>query len=133
MTKAPEGSETILLVEDEPAIRQLMRRMLEARGYAVLEARNGEEAIGVAEQHRGSIHLVVTDVVMPRMNGFELAEQLTRTQPDLRVLYVSGHADHPAVRQGLRDSRHPFLLKPYTQEVLARSIREVLDAPLPQS
>ncbi len=127
--EATAQRETILLVEDEPAIRQLMRRALEQRGYTVLEARNGEQALAVAERHRGPIHLLITDVVMPGMNGFDLAHHLTRSHPRLRVLFVSGHGEHPGVRQGLREAQHPFLLKPYTQEALLRSIREVLDAP----
>jgi two-component system cell cycle sensor histidine kinase/response regulator CckA len=121
--------ETILLVEDEPAIRQLMRRALEQRGYTVLEASNGDQALAAADRHRGPIHLLITDVVMPGMNGFDLAHQLTRTHPRLRVLFVSGHGEHPGVRQGLREAQRPFLLKPYTQDALLRSIREVLDAP----
>lgn len=129
MTQAAGERETILLVEDEPAIRQLMRRMLEVQGYKMLEARNGDEALKVADAHAGPIHLLVTDVVMPGLNGFDLAGRLTAAHPEAKVLFLSGHGDHPAVRQRLRESERPFLLKPYTQETLVKSVRDVLDSP----
>lgn len=132
MSDAAEQRETILLVEDEPAIRQLMRRMLEMRGYTMLEARNAEEALKVAQAHQAPIHLLVTDVVMPGLNGFELTDRMAASHPEAKVLFLSGHGDHPTIRQRLRDAQHPYLLKPYTQDVLARSVREALDADPPR-
>ena len=122
-------SSTILLVEDEPAIRALIRRMLEGAGYELLVARNGDEALSVARQHRGVIDLLLTDVVMPRMNGFELGEQFGTARPEASVLFVSGFfRDSNAVRSGLRTSGRAFLLKPFTQDALLGKIREVLEA-----
>ena len=86
------GTETVLLVEDEPSIRQLMRRMLESHGYTLLEARNGDEALSLAEEYTTPIHLLLTDVVMPKMDGFQLAIRLTQLYTETRVLFLSGHA-----------------------------------------
>ncbi len=122
------ANETVLLVEDEPSIRQLMRRMLAGHGYRILEARNGAEALGIAESHPTPIHLLLTDVVMPSMDGFELAARLNALRSDTRVLFLSGHAhDAPKVRDGLEKSRHAFLLKPFTQDALREKIRDVID------
>jgi two-component system, cell cycle sensor histidine kinase and response regulator CckA len=121
------GSETLLLVEDEDVLRGLVRRVLERHGYTVLEASDGEEALALCEQHDGVIHLVVSDVVMPRMGGRELAERLSAVRPELQVLYVSGYTDDDVVRHGLLDPRMAYLQKPFTPEALARKIREVLD------
>ena len=124
--KAP--SPTILLVEDEPAIRTLIRRMLEAAGYALLEARNGDEALAMATRHDGDIDLLLTDIVMPKMNGFELGRRMEETRPDTTVLFVSGYSrDSSEVRSGLRASGRPVLLKPFTREALLEKVREVLD------
>ena len=126
------GRETILLVEDDPPIRQLMRKMLETQGYRLLEARNGEEAVTVARQYQEPIHLLLTDVVMPRMGGFALAERVVSSRPGTKVLYLSGYADDSvAVRRGLKESARPFLLKPFTQTELAQQIRTALVAPEP--
>ncbi len=122
------ANETVLLVEDEPSIRQLMGRMLAGHGYTMLEARNGAEALGVAESHPTPIHLLLTDVVMPSMDGFELAAQLQALRSETRVLFLSGHAeDSPKVRDGLKQSGHAFLLKPFTQDTLRKKIRDVID------
>ena len=122
------ANETVLLVEDEPSIRQLMRRMLTGHGYTMLEARNGVEAMGVAESHPTPIHLLLTDVVMPSMGGFELAAQLQALRSETRVLFLSGHAeDSPKILDGLEKSDHAFLLKPFTQDALHKKIREVID------
>lgn len=118
---------TILLVEDEPAIRTLIRRRLAGAGYELLVARNGDEVMSMARQHSGVIDLLLTDVVMPRMNGFEFGELIARTHPETNMLFVSGHAgDSASVRRGLRTAGRAFLLKPFTYDALLGKIREVL-------
>ena len=120
-------SPTILLVEDEPAIRTLIRRMLVGAGYELLVARNGDEAMSMARQHSGVIDLLLTDVVMPRMNGFELGERIGGAHPETTMLFVSGHSrDSTSVRRGLRTAGRAFLLKPFTQDALLGKVREVL-------
>jgi len=121
-----DGAETVLVVEDEDSLLRLAREFLESSGYRVLEARDGAEALEVSDKHEGPIHLVMTDVVMPRMNGWELAKHLAIRRPDAKVLYVSGYADDAVVRQGLLDPEISFLRKPFTLETLARKVREVL-------
>ena len=121
------GSETILIVEDEPVVRRLTVRALTERGYHVLEAEDGESALEVARAHKGDLQLLVTDVVMPGMNGKELADRLTTDRPDLRVLYISGYAEHAVVRQGVLVEGIAFLSKPFDLSELARTVREVLD------
>jgi CheY-like chemotaxis protein len=128
---APRGSETVLLVEDEPGVRDLSREILEAQGYTVLEATNGDDALRVAGAHAGAIHLVVTDVVMPRMGGRELADRLTAVRPDVSVLYMSGYTDDAILHQGVRQTEAAFLAKPFTPQTLARKVREVLDGVRP--
>ncbi len=125
------GTETVLLVEDEAMVRDLLRGALEGRGYRVLAAGSGEQALEVASAHRGPLHLLVTDVVMPGMRGPELATRLGPLHPELRVLHVSGYADDAALRHGVREGSTAFLQKPFTVEALVRKIREVLDAPQP--
>ena len=121
------GSETILIVEDEPVVRRLTVRALAERGYHVLEAEDGEAALVIAREHPGDLQLLVTDVVMPGMNGKELADRLTTDRPDLRVLYISGYAEHAVVRQGVLVEGIAFLSKPFDLSELARTVREVLD------
>ncbi|MGQ9631470.1 MAG: PAS domain-containing protein [bacterium] len=121
------GMETVLLVEDEDVVRELARRSLLHYGYTVLEARRPEEALQICEQHEGSIHLLVTDVVMPGMSGRELAERLASLRPETKVLYMSGYADNVIVHYGVLDLGAPFLQKPFAPEALARKVREVLD------
>ena len=120
------GTETILVVEDEDAVRALARKTLEARGYRVLEAADGAEAMKVASQE--SIALLVTDMVLPGMGGREIAERILEMHPEARVVYTSGYTDDVIVRQGLMDHGSTFLEKPFTPNVLARKVREVLDA-----
>jgi signal transduction histidine kinase len=122
------GSETILLVEDEQALRELVRDLLRARGYPVLEAADGVEALEVARRH-GRIDLLLTDVIMPRMGGPELAKRLVDVQPNIKVLYMSGYTDRGVVHHGVLDPEASFLQKPVAMEVVARRVREVLDAP----
>ena len=124
----PQGTETILLVEDEPQVRALVRVTLEQHGYTVLEARHGVEALVIAAQHAGPIHLLATDVVMPQMSGPQIAKQLTLGRPDMKVLYMSGYAENAVVHHGVLDHGAAFLHKPFSLEILASKVREVLDA-----
>jgi signal transduction histidine kinase/CheY-like chemotaxis protein len=125
------GSGTILLVEDEEAVRTLAAALLRRFGYDVLEGAGGPEALDLAAGHGGPIHLLVTDVVMPGMNGRQLAERLRASNPALRVLYMSGYTDNAIVHHGVIDRGVSFLQKPFTPESLARKVRETLDAPAP--
>jgi signal transduction histidine kinase/CheY-like chemotaxis protein len=124
----PRGTETILLVEDEESVRELVRKVLQRNGYTILQAANGEEAVEICQKHDGEIHLLVTDVVMPRMSGREVAETLMVSRPKMKVLYMSGYTDDAIVRHGVLDSMTAFLQKPFTPETLARRVRDVLDS-----
>jgi CheY-like chemotaxis protein len=124
----PTGTETVLLVEDEEAVRRLASRVLQSSGYTVLEARNGEEALAVAAQQRGSIDILVTDLVMPRMSGRQLATALTQVRPDLRVLFMSGYAEDAVPRLLPPEASVSFLQKPFNAMELARKVRDVLDS-----
>jgi CheY-like chemotaxis protein len=124
----PKGSETVLLVEDEPPVRDLALRLLNQQGYKVLEAGNGEEALRVVQEHIGEkIHLLLTDVVMPQMGGKELANQLKLLRPDVKVLYTSGYTDDAIVHHGVLEAGTHFLQKPFSPVALAQKVREVLD------
>jgi two-component system cell cycle sensor histidine kinase/response regulator CckA len=127
-TLSLRGTETILVAEDEDGVRSLAREVLEKYGYTVLEAANGEEALKVAERHAGPLHLLLSDVVMPRMGGPELAQALVARRPGVKVLYMSGYTDHPMVRRGVVNAGVAFLQKPFTPTVLVSRIREVLEA-----
>jgi len=120
--------ETILVVEDGDAVRNLVCLMLVQNGYRVLEARDGHHALRVCEAHPEPIQLVLTDLVMPNMKGAELAERLRRARPDLRILLMSGYAEEPVV-QRLGRSSVPFLPKPFTSVELVEKVRQVLDSP----
>jgi CheY-like chemotaxis protein len=124
------GSEFVLLVEDEDPVRELVQEMLEMAGYRVHPASSGLEALAWAEDPSHAFDLLVTDVVMPRMNGGELAEKLRHLRPHLRVLFVSGYPDDAIVRHGVRESGAPFLQKPFTYQTLTEKVREVLDTPI---
>ena len=123
-----QGTETILLVEDEDAVRRLARRILERNGYTVLDAADGERAIELGKQHEGPIHLLLTDVVMPRMSGRAVAEAITAARPSVKVLYLSGYTVNAVVHNGVLDAGTSLLEKPFTADRLAAKVREVLDA-----
>ena len=122
------GTETVLVVEDAASVRMVTRQVLERYGYAVLEAPNGETALRLAAKHHGPIHLLLTDVVMPGLSGRQLAEQLVRLRPDMKVLYASGYADQAIVHHGILESGIAYIQKPFTPEGLARRVRQVLDS-----
>jgi CheY-like chemotaxis protein len=117
----------ILLVEDEDAVRKLTRLVLETSGYTVLEAPNGKEGLELCEAHKGTIDLLVTDVIMPESGGRELAEGALKLRPAMKVLYISGHTEDTVLMEGILQGT-PFLQKPYTPLALARKVRETLDA-----
>jgi CheY-like chemotaxis protein len=117
------GSESVLLVEDEGAVRSLARRVLESAGYGVVEARYGDEALLVSERHDGCIDMLLTDLVMPGMSGSELAERLAADRPELKVLFMSGYADE---MEPFRETG-AFLPKPFLPEDMLRAVRNVLD------
>jgi PAS domain S-box-containing protein len=125
---AKRDGETILLVEDATPLRQVTREFLEGAGYRVLEASNGDSALGVADSHKAPISAMITDVVMPGMNGPILAERLRSTRPQTKVLYVSGYADDAILRHNVSPTGKHFLRKPYTQNQLTSKLREILDA-----
>jgi two-component system cell cycle sensor histidine kinase/response regulator CckA len=121
-----EGTETVLVVEDEEAVRELLRKILNDQGYTVLEARHGRDALLLAGRSQQPIQLLVTDVVMPEMGGRELVEALTPLYPDVRVLYISGYTDDEVLRRGVSDVE--LIHKPFTAEELLRKVRGLLDA-----
>jgi CheY-like chemotaxis protein len=123
----PRGSETVLVAEDEPAVRGIAVRVLKVLGYTVLEAANGTEAVQVALTHGKKIDLLLTDVIMPETNGKVLAERLAILWPGLKVLYISGYTDETIAHQGVLDEGTVLLPKPFGPEALARKVREVLD------
>ncbi len=123
---ATGGSETVLLVEDEESVRQLVRETLETKGYKVLEADHGEAALRIASSHQGPIDMLITDVVMPGMSGRELSKQLCASHPQTRVLFLSGYTEDAIVHQGALEPGTAFLQKPFTLQILSRKVREVL-------
>jgi len=127
------GTETILLVEDQDEVRQVAREILRRYGYHVIEASNAGEAWLTCERHPRTIHLLVTDVVMPQMSGRELAARLVQVRPELKVLYMSGYTENTVLHHGILDSGISYLQKPIVPELLARRVREVLDTPARKS
>jgi len=126
--ETPRGTETVLLVEDDDAVRALARKMLAAHGYTVLAAPSGADALELAASHAGPIHLLVTDVVLPGISGRELAIRFQSVRPGLKVLYTSGYTDDAVVHHGVLDAGIAFLQKPFTSGALARKVRETLDS-----
>jgi two-component system CheB/CheR fusion protein len=127
-TPRPRGTETVLLVEDEPLVRRLAATVLEENGYHVLEASGGPEALRLASEHGGFIHLLLTDVVMPRMSGREVADRIASQRPDTKILFMSGHPEDAIAHHGVMDPEFAFLPKPFTPDVLSVKVREVLDS-----
>jgi two-component system, cell cycle sensor histidine kinase and response regulator CckA len=126
--KAPSGTETILLVEDDEGVRMLLVRLLEAYGYTVLAACQAAEAFSLLENCSSSIQMLVTDLIMPQMNGRELAERVLEKCPDMKVLFISGYTDDCIIHRGVLDQRLPFLQKPFAPETFLSKVRAVLDA-----
>ncbi|HEV2827899.1 MAG TPA: response regulator [Pyrinomonadaceae bacterium] len=124
---ARRGTETILLVEDDKTVRDLVREVLRDYGYKVLVAVNGEDALSVAERHEAAIHLLLTDVVMPGMGGRILANRLSEARPEMKMLFMSGYTDDAIVHHGVLDADTPFIQKPFPPHVLAQRVRDVLD------
>ena len=125
----PRGHETVLLVEDTESLREVICEVLEELGYTLLQASHGEEALALAREHGGPIHLLLTDVVMPKLGGADLARQLVSLRPEMRVLYMSGYTNGAMSRQGVLQEGSALLEKPFTNDRLARAVREALDAP----
>lgn len=124
-----KGTETILLVEDEKAVRSVLRQTLESNGYRVLEAQDGQEALKICETHQGPIHLLLTDVIMPGCNGRELAHLLSPRWPEMKVLYMSGYPDNSIAQHGVLEPDTMFLQKPFTLSTLENKVREILGTP----
>ncbi len=120
------GSETVLLVEDEDSVRELVRETLKSRGYTVVEASDGVAGLNVAEAYQGTIHILITDVVMPGMSGRELAKRILAARPEIKVLYLSGYTEDAIIHEGALEAGTAFLQKPFTLHALARKVREVL-------
>jgi CheY-like chemotaxis protein len=127
LAKAPKGSEVILLVEDEDAVRKLARMILKASGYVVYEARNGREGLALCEAHEGPIDLLLSDVVMPELGGRELAEGALKLRPSMKVMFMSGHTQDVVLKEGIQKGT-AFLQKPFTPVGLAQKVRETLDS-----
>ena len=124
---APCGTETILVVEDEPAILRMAKLILERQSYSVLAVNTPGEAIRIAREHPGAIDLVVTDVVMPEMNGRELTAKLAKIRPDMKCLFMSGYTANVIAHHGVLDEGVDFIQKPFQGKALAAKIREILD------
>ena len=124
---SPPGTETLLVVEDQDGVRKLIREVLAAQGYTVLEAESGERALEISSAHEGEIDLLVTDIVMPKMHGTDLAEAFALLRPSIKTLFLSGYAGHAVIDQGVLRAGSNFLPKPFTPDSLARMVRKVLD------
>jgi len=122
-----QGSETVLVVEDEEAVRILVRRVLESSGYQVLEARHGAEALVICDEHKDPIQMLMTDVIMPEMSGRQLADRLSTQRPEMKVLYMSGYTDNAISHHGILEPGINFLQKPFTPVNILRKVRSVLD------
>lgn len=125
----PSGNETILVVEDDSAIRELISIILKMKGYGVLEASYYSDALAICEKHLDHIHLLLTDIIMPEMSGLELADRITSSCSEIKVLYMSGYTNDAIIHHGVLEKGMSFIQKPFTPEALLRKVREVLDAP----
>jgi DNA-binding response OmpR family regulator len=122
------GDEMVLVVEDEEPVRELLRKLLASQGYRVLEARHGMDAIRILERHRGPVDLMITDVVMPEIDGLELTERVRMTRPDLPVLFISGYTSDEVMRRGAGLPSGAFVHKPFASDDLLAAVRRLLDA-----
>ena len=121
----PKGSETVLLVDDEDGVRKLVSAILQSNGYSVIEASNGPAALAAYDKNAHKIDMVLTDVVMPQMDGFELVDRLAEKNPEVKILFISGYRDNPIGRSDA--PQRPFLHKPFTPDALLAKVREILD------
>jgi two-component system cell cycle sensor histidine kinase/response regulator CckA len=126
-SRAVGGSETVLLVEDEQAVRTLTRKILEESGYRVLEATRADEAVTISNGHDGAIDLMITDMVMPHTNGHDLAEQLGASRPEMKLLYMSGYTEKGLLDKFLKNQAIAFLEKPFSVDGLLNKVRNVLN------
>jgi len=124
---AAKGHETILIVDDDDAVRQMVKTMLKLSGYTILEAADGQKAVETAEAHAAPIHLLITDIVMPHVSGREVAETLAPLKPGMRVLFISGYTEDVVVRQGVELAAADFLYKPFSLTSLTGKVRQILD------
>ena len=122
------GTETVLVVEDDPRVRAASAQILITHGYRALASRDEADALELSRQHTGAIHLLVTDVVMPQLSGPDLAKRLRERRPEMKVLYVSGHTKQAIANHGLLTDDTPLLSKPFTAASLAQTVRKVLDS-----
>jgi len=125
--KIPQGNETILVVEDDGSVRKIVVDLLRVQGYKVLEATGGKEALIIFEKEKNPIHLILTDIVMPQMNGPQVIERLRQVRKDFKVLYMTGYTDEAIVQHGVVDKTINLIHKPFTIQKLARKVREILD------
>lgn len=123
------GTETVALVEDEEALRQVVHELLEESGYTVIDGPSPEAALKAAGEHAGPIHLLITDLIMPRLSGREAALRLQAVRPNVKVIYMSGYTGTAAEHHGPLEARHAFIQKPFSLDALLRKVREVLDSP----
>jgi DNA-binding NtrC family response regulator len=119
------GTGTVLVVDDDAQIRTPVRRTLTQDGFTVLEAASAEEALAICKRHKTPIHLILTDMVLPKMSGFELAEYLKSVHPEVKVLFMSGYTEHSVLEQGILDPDKNFIQKPFALDALIRKTREV--------
>jgi CheY-like chemotaxis protein len=127
--RLPLGTETLLVAEDEKALREMICGNLRSLGYTVLEAESGQQALSIASQHEGHIDLLITDLVMPKMSGRELSEKLGSLRSDLKTIYMSGYTDDAVVRHGISGLGVTFLQKPFSLDTLAHKVRDTLGRP----
>ena len=130
LSEPGSGTETILLVEDDGVIRKLTMNLLEMGGYKILAAQDSDEAIKICEEYKETIHLLMTDIVIPKMDGRELYEKIMLKRPDIKVLFTSGYTENVIFHQGGVDPGVAFLQKPFTAAGVTRKVREVLESPL---
>jgi two-component system cell cycle sensor histidine kinase/response regulator CckA len=130
-TDLPRGTETVLLTEDEQDVREIAREFLESAGYRVIEAKDGAEALRLAAQNRGQIHLLVTDMIMPGMTGQELAVRLQSEHPRIAVIFMSGYSEHAAAEMADADPSIRLLSKPFSRAAVLRAVREARHGPQP--